>query len=438
MSRLYLTEAGRVLPTLGEELTTWRRARKTLHLPATSSAATLYVLAFAHPPGAVPLRVSVNGVDTTPIRSEAAGAPGSYLWRRATVEPSRLRTGENVLEFWSDATAMDGWALALEPGHAQPQSAVSDDGGATWRNQQMGYLNVLRGEYVARVRLAEGSDPAPPAMTWEETEQPRLARLRSLLPAAARAPGPPLTRARALTAWLSASWEHTSTDRASLYAPWDAETILAWGKARAGHNGLLAITYCVHYAVAFVSCCQALGIPARCAPVWGTVNHGDGHFVAEVWVAARGRGAGSGQGGKWVMVDPNLDAIVVRGGAPLSISEIQELGGDLRPYVEWGPGTAFQRQNPRLATWIETTYLTGVCFRHRSLWPRADFLSHPECSPPAHGATAYCEAGLVWEERDLDRGLGMFPHFAPAAYFDAPPAGREAGTDRSPAADQPR
>jgi hypothetical protein len=48
------------------------------------------------------------------------------------------------------------------------------------------------------------------------------------------------------------SWEHTSTDRAALNAPWDAETI-----------------------------------------------------------------------------DPNLDAVVWRGGEPLSISEIQDLGDDL-------------------------------------------------------------------------------------------------------------
>jgi hypothetical protein len=35
MSKLYLTETGRVIPTLCEELTTFRRARKRLRLPAT-------------------------------------------------------------------------------------------------------------------------------------------------------------------------------------------------------------------------------------------------------------------------------------------------------------------------------------------------------------------------------------------------------------------
>ncbi len=49
MSRLYHSEKGYVLPTLCEELTRYRRARKVLHLPGTSEPATLYVLARAWP-----------------------------------------------------------------------------------------------------------------------------------------------------------------------------------------------------------------------------------------------------------------------------------------------------------------------------------------------------------------------------------------------------
>jgi hypothetical protein len=52
---------------------------------------------------------------------------------------------------------------------------------------------------------------------------------------------------------------------------------------------------------------------------------------------------------------------------------------------------------------------------------RADLLSRPEFSPPGHGATSYCETGLVWEKRDA-AGLGMFPAFAAPAYFDRAPA----------------
>ena len=64
---------------------------------------------------------------------------------------------------------------------------------------------------------------------------------------------------------------------------------------------------------------------------------------------------------------------------------------------------------------------TGKCFVHRGIWPRTDLLSHPELSPPAHGALAYCETGFVWAEAERERGFGMFPFFAEAGYFEAPP-----------------
>jgi hypothetical protein len=410
MSRLYLSESGRVVPTLCEELTTYRRARKLLHLPPTSGPGLLYLLARPYRGAGRLLRLSVNGIEIMPIRPQPSDA---YLWYPVPVEPALLRSGANLFEFWTDATAMNAWSLAVEAGHKEPASFTSDDGGATWRAERMGYLNVLRGEYVARVRLAEGQDPPPPPPAWEDPAHPRLERLRAIMPAQACRPGPLMGRVRALTSWLSSSWEHTSSGPAAQYAPWDVETILAWGHARSGHAGRLPIVFCVHYAVAFVSCCQAVGIPARCAAVWGTLNGWDGHFVAEVWFP---------EYHKWVMIDPNLDAVLWREGVPMSVKEIQEAGPDLTPLIEWGPGFEFQRRNPALAEWTESTYQTGLCFRHRSLWSRTDFLSHPELTPPGHGSTAYCETDLIWEERDLACGFGMFPYFGSAEYFEAPPS----------------
>ena len=48
MTKLYYTESGHSMPNLAEELTTFRRARKVLTLPPTSSPATLYFIARAH------------------------------------------------------------------------------------------------------------------------------------------------------------------------------------------------------------------------------------------------------------------------------------------------------------------------------------------------------------------------------------------------------
>ena len=61
MSKLYYTESGHSMPNLAEELITFRRARKVLTLPPTSSPATLYFVDRAHEGSDRPLRVSVNG-----------------------------------------------------------------------------------------------------------------------------------------------------------------------------------------------------------------------------------------------------------------------------------------------------------------------------------------------------------------------------------------
>ena len=410
MSKLYLSERGHVVPTLGEELTTFRRARKVLNLPSTAAAGALYILARAYPDSDHPLRLAVNNTEIDPVEPESAGR---YQWYEVSVPAALLQPGPNTFELWTDATAMNAWSVGMEAGHQTPKSAISDDSGASWRHQQMGYLNAIRGEYVVRLRLAEGEDPTPPAIVWEDPSHPRLEHLRQILPAAARGEGPTLERVRALTSWLSSSWEHTSSARAAQYAPWDAETILAWGPAQSGHNGQRPIAMCVHYGAALVSCCQAVGIPARCAVFTGGINTISGHFTAEVYFE---------DWDKWVMVDPNLDVILWQDNAPLSVSEIQQAGPDLSDLIEWGPGTEFQRQFPHIQEWIRDVLLPGACFKHRSVWFRADLLSRPELSPPGHGSTSYCEAGLVWEERDLSQGFGMFPHFASPDYFDAPPA----------------
>ena len=53
---------------------------------------------------------------------------------------------------------MNSWSLAIEAGHKEPQSWISDDGGTSWRNEKMGYLNVLRGEYVVRAEMTLMTD----------------------------------------------------------------------------------------------------------------------------------------------------------------------------------------------------------------------------------------------------------------------------------------
>ncbi len=409
MSQLYYSEMGHVVPTLCEELTDYRRARKVLHLPGTDAPAKLFLLARSYPDTMRPLRLSVNGTELSGLLPNPSGI---YVWHEVKISPALLVSGANVFEFWTDAGAMNAWSLAVENGHKDPASFVSTDGGETWRNEKMGYLNVTRGEYIVRVRLEEGADAQPPALVWEDPHNPRLRRLRQAIPHHVLQSGSTLARVRALASQVCTSWEYRNSGPAAQYAPWDAETIVAWGQASQGHDGRKPIVMCVHYGVTLVSYCLAASIPARCSVFTRGINTSEGHFTAEVWFE---------EYSKWVMVDPNMDAILFHEGVPMSVREIQQAGPDLSRLVEWGPGHRFQLNNPVIAEWVPKTFLTGACFRHRSIWSRADFLSHPEFSPPGHGSTCYCETNLVWEADDLEQGFGMFPYFAEQDYFDAPP-----------------
>ena len=141
MSKLYHTESGHAIPTLAEELTTFRRARKSLHLEASNSPANLYFMARAWPDSKLPLRISVNGKEIPPVAPERP----LHWWYTVEVEPGLFVAGENTIDFWCDARPMNAWSLAIEPGHADPRSFITDDGATTWRNDHMGYLNTFRG-----------------------------------------------------------------------------------------------------------------------------------------------------------------------------------------------------------------------------------------------------------------------------------------------------
>ena len=411
MSKLYYTESGHSMPNLAEELTTFRRARKVLTLPPTSSPATLYFIARAHEGSNLPLYVSVNG---TPFQQVTPQLPW-HTWYELSLDPTLLRAGDNVIEFWTDSTAMNSWALGLEAGHADPNSFVSDDSGRSWRSHHMAYLNVIRAEYVVRVRLAEGEDPAPPPIVFNDPDDPRLDSLRAIMPAQALDQGlPKLERLRAISTWLASSWEHTpaTPDLGVINSPWDPETVLAWAPGQCGHNGLRPTANCIFYGVAFANAAQAIGVPARCAIFAGKPGKADGHFTAEYW---------SDEHHKWAMVDPNFDDFFIRDGVPLSVSELQKLGSDLEDVTARGPGAESQRPNQRVHRWFDSHERRARSLEFRTAWYRADQLTRPEFSPPAHGGGgAYTETGIVWEERDKDT-WPMFPLFGSPDYFDAPP-----------------
>ena len=83
MSKLYLSEKGHVVPSLCEELTSFRHARKTLYLPPTDAPGILYLLARPHADAERPLRLAVNGEEIESIRP---GPTGGYQWYQTTID----------------------------------------------------------------------------------------------------------------------------------------------------------------------------------------------------------------------------------------------------------------------------------------------------------------------------------------------------------------
>ncbi len=414
MSKLFYTEDGLAIQTQGEELTRYRHARKDLELPATLFSARLFFSAYAHPGSESPLHILVNGHTLPPVQPRLpvqSSLLQNYYWYEVELPAAYLAVGRNTFEFWSNSQAMNSWGLALEPGHAEPASFLSNDSGRTWRNHHMGHLNILRGEYLVRVRVEEGNDLEPPVWTSEDPLNESLVSIRTRLPQGAVVSGTTLERVRILATWIASAWEYRASVQAAQYAPWDMETILSWGKSKSGHCGRLPVVMCVHYGVAFVTACQAAGLQARAAVFTENINGGNGHFCAEVWMP---------EYGKWVFVDPNFDIMLFRDSVPLSIPEIRALMPEHGSFIRYGPGYEYQRSNHimegALAVYANFSWMT-----HRSLWWRADFLSNPQFSPPSHGALAYCETGLVWEEKELYAGFAMFPCFGSDAYFSMPP-----------------
>lgn len=407
MSKLYYSDHGFVIPTICEEVTGCRKAAKILTILGTSAPAQLFFLARPHSVQVPPLRVFVNNHQLPPVLF-GGGIP-AFAWYELNIPAGILTEGQNRVEFWSEGDGMNAWTLALDCTPAEnPGSFVSLDSGMNWSSQQLGRFSRNQGEYLVRIRMQEGEDLEPPIWVDEDFSHPRLAEIRSLLPSEVFSASNILDKIRILSSWTAQSWEYCSSAYASLYTPWDAATILAWGKAEQGQNGQRPIVMCVHYAITFITACQALGIHARASAFTEAINGFNGHFAAEVWLPDLQ---------KWIFVDPNIDAIFYDNGQPLSVAEMHKFGPNLSPYVVFGPGYTYQIRNPSIAEFMKI-YLNGRFMKLRGLWPRADFLSHPELTPPGHGSLAYCETYFVWEP---DENLRMFPYFGDPEYFSVGP-----------------
>lgn len=417
MSRLLISDNGRVLRDHNEDLTRWRWARKTFDLSKASASADadLWVLASSYKGSRAPLAVMVNGKPAGVLKPR--DDDGLFTWNRLGVPARLLNPGINQVTFECDVPAMNAWRLALDNtasvDGAPSHSAASFDRGQSWRTDHLGAYNVLRGEYVVRLRThGKGeTDDAPSAIVYSDPKHPRLNDLRSVLPKAVTSQRDPWKQVLALRSWVATRWSHDPFGAA--YCPWDALTILDWSKARRGHGGKGVVAMCVHFGVTFASLATALGHRARCCAITSGINDPTGHFVAEVF---------DNELGKWVSHDANFDTHF-EDGQPLSVVEVAQrsVSGDqhIARIVRAGKGVPTGPE--RIMRLFRRDFCTGASYRLVSAWRRMDFVTDPTRAATHHGSIAYHEPDWVWyaapggDDRavqsgvDRDGELGMFP-----------------------------
>ena len=411
---LFLNERGRVLLFNNEEISRWRWAKKQFELPpaVTGAKADVWALLQMYESNRAPLEVFVNGKPLGRIEPDSSLTP-SLIWSKIEIPTGRLVAGTNAIEFRCQSPAMNAWILGIEPGHRDPRSVLSTDRGGSWRNHDMGVHNVLRGEYVVRLRShAEGlRDPAPPKIVYEDPSHARVRESLELIPPEIRKMSDAWEQLLALRKWVAKSWGHKASG--PIYTPWDPWTILDWAQADRGQGREGTICMCMHFATLFAALAAALGHRARGVVITDDLDKPTGHFMAEVWDKRLGQ---------WVLHDPNFD-VHYADGKPLSAIELAVRSHQGRTLNDWlVMGEGMPKGPPLLLEIFKDYFVSGKSFRLTGLWSRNDYVSHPAAAPPSHGAVSYCEPEIVWYNPPGMDLAPMFPYrVRDREYFDGGP-----------------
>ncbi len=236
---------------------------------------------------------------------------------------------------------------------------------------------------------------------WEDFSHPRLQALRqkyqldTLVAGAAN----DLEKVARIRDWLKSRWDHSQP---IISPPWDAFYMLDRTDKK------IEAFYCVHYSVAFMQCCLALGIPARllnlgrgiCTAPIDIRGYGreldkehpcDEHVINEVWLDDEGR---------WVMMDVDFDIHYERNGRVLSALDIHrtliENKLDELTVCE-GPLAYKLRSSDRFYQYLLTVYYT-----HFSVFWRNNHLSDPDGPTRIlHWVDKKTPPMLWWEGSDL-------------------------------------
>jgi len=146
-------ESGRCTTRDGEWLAGLRQARKFLLIdgPVTAARAKLSVYLRCDTETGQ-LAVVVNGHETT-VTWRPKREYWDDAWHAIDIDPAGLQQGVNEVLF--RAVGESRWMLLIEESRLPDRSEVSDDGGQTWRSQEMGANDRADGEYLVRLWLEQ-------------------------------------------------------------------------------------------------------------------------------------------------------------------------------------------------------------------------------------------------------------------------------------------
>jgi len=199
-----------------------------------------------------------------------------------------------------------------------------------------------------------------------------------------------------LREWVAKQWKHTESQ--TIYAPWDALTILEWMRHGFGHGQDNPNGFCVHFSQVYCQCCLAMGLQARLVVLRDNNKCYGGHFVCEVW---------SNEFKKWIMMDPDLDVHFEKDGIPLNVLELHNLWlRDELGKVKQVSGKA-NINHPLGSDW-SLDYLKRGGYRYWGIVLRNDQLPSLTPGPVEHGWVAYHWNGFLWWSNKVPFELPQF------------------------------
>lgn len=143
-------ERGRCRPTDAEWIAGRRVARKTFLLDALAADRAIVCPYLECDTDGGELEMSVNG-HVVVVRNSEPRPYWEDRWRRVDIPVGWLNIGENEIDFRAVGSAR--WSLLVEESCHPDRSHVSDDGGATWRSEDLGENDRADGEYLVRLWL---------------------------------------------------------------------------------------------------------------------------------------------------------------------------------------------------------------------------------------------------------------------------------------------